>query len=150
MLVPTVLPIIGAVAANTAARSAMTAAMAANTATRAGGGHGMLSPLSSDAKAEGGGWQGVQCCPACLEPITDREKWSACCSKCGHTERLLILTKTRARRRVVNDDGEEVWEYKDGKSTGYSAVRAPLDSLVWVGGFIAAAMIFMGVLLLVR
>lgn len=103
-----IFPATGAAIVTTIA--ATTAATAARIVARGGG-------IPANAKCETGlprgEWEGVQCCPRCREPISEKEKWSGCCSMCGHTEYAYIHTKTRARRRVVGDDGTERWEYKD-------------------------------------
>lgn len=121
---------------------ALAAANAALTVTRiASQVTGTAAPSQGEfvSDASVGEWKGVQCCPKCLGPITEKEKWSACCSKCGHTEYAFISTKTRARRKVIGPDGVAIWEYKPDR-TGEAGVAICIGAaalvlfslLVWV------------------
>lgn len=106
-----IFPGIGNAAASLATSSA---ALSAITAARGATFVGPSDASDFAPDAVTGEWQGVECCPDCLQPVTQHEKWSNCCSKCGHTDRVYLSTKTRARKPVLLADGSQRWEYKDG------------------------------------
>lgn len=110
MILPGPITNITALAASVAATTAAQTAMNASRIASGRGGHSPEGKFASDAVL--GQWEGVQCCPSCLEPVSEREKRTACCSKCGYTDSTIMLTKTRARRKVSRPDGTVEWEYK--------------------------------------